>query len=151
MRTLILLVILGICGVWIYIYPPGWVTDPSWLNSLPYGSDVLAYFQPPKKVWLPPSPDTVYPTEWVTTDGKRYHHVKVVSVDADAVSILHSDGVSLVETSNLSSDLKKLVNYDPDLAAEAAALRREKENKDDQDFSAALQQKANQGQTNSTP
>lgn len=61
--------------------------------------------------------------DWTTTDGVVYHHVVVVKVEPDAVTILHQDGGALVPLTKLSPDLQKRFDYDPDVAVAAAAVR----------------------------
>src|ERR1700677_813702 len=66
--------------------------------------------------------------DWTTTDGKTYKHVKVLKVDADAVTILDEDGGALVPLSTLPAPLQKKFNYDPTKAAAAAAERASEDN-----------------------
>jgi beta-glucanase (GH16 family) len=61
--------------------------------------------------------------DWTTTDGKSYHDVHVVKVDADAVTILDSDGGALVPLAALPADLQQHFHYDPAKAKAAAEQR----------------------------
>jgi hypothetical protein len=70
--------------------------------------------------------------DWVTTDGKIYHDVLVVKVEADAVTILHNDGGALVPLDKLPPDLQKKFHYDPVKAKIAAQARAKQEAADAQ-------------------
>jgi len=76
------------------------------------------------RVFVPPSP---LPSQsawtWTTSDGKTYHNVIIEKVEADRVSIFYDQGSAVIETAVLSPDLQRLLNYDPDLAAETIAAR----------------------------
>jgi len=76
------------------------------------------------KVFVPPSP---LPSQsawtWTTSDGKTYHNVIIEKVDADRVSIFYDQGSAVIDISQLSPDIQRLLNYDPDLAAEAISAR----------------------------
>jgi len=61
--------------------------------------------------------------DWTTTDGKVYKDVKVVKLEADAVTILHQDGGALVPLASLPPALQQRFNYDPEKAKAAAAER----------------------------
>jgi len=80
--------------------------------------------KPKRKPFVPPNP---IPQEanwtWVTTDGKVYQHVKIVKIEADCVTILHSDGGARIDTSTLPAHLQRQLNYDPAMAQDASAQR----------------------------
>ncbi len=61
--------------------------------------------------------------DWKTTDGVIYQNVKVLKVEADAVTILDSNGGALVSLAKLPADLQKRFNYDPAQAQAAADAR----------------------------
>ncbi len=71
--------------------------------------------------------------DWQTTDGKTYQEVKVIKVEADAVTILYRDGGARVSLSVLPADLQQKFHYDPE-KAEAAALKYAAEMKSSQAF-----------------
>jgi hypothetical protein len=89
----------------------------------------------PKKVWVRPSIPSQEHWTWNTTDGKTYNEVKVVKIEADAVTILHSEGGGLITMDRLPDDLQKQFNYDADLAQEAAHARLQMESQDAQALS----------------
>ncbi len=68
--------------------------------------------------------------DWTTTDGKVYQDVKVIHSEPDAVTILHHDGGALVPIANLTPDLQKRFNYDPDKAQAAADHRAKSDDAD---------------------
>ena len=79
---------------------------------------------PKPTVWAPPPPDRVYPNEWIAvTDGTKYENIKVLFVEPDRVTVSCDQGTVLIQISTLSSDVQKQLNYDPDLAGQAAAKR----------------------------
>jgi len=49
--------------------------------------------------------------------------VIIEKVDADRVSIFYDQGSAVIDISQLSPDIQRLLNYDPDLAAEAISAR----------------------------
>jgi hypothetical protein len=51
--------------------------------------------------------------DWITTDGKTYKDVKVVTTEADAVTIIDNDGGARIPLVMLSPDLQKRFNYNP--------------------------------------
>ena len=76
----------------------------------------------PDTPWVPPAVIPAQPNwTWTTTDGKVYHNVKIVRIDAACVTIVHSDGGGRVPISTLSADMQKYFNYDPAAAAKADA------------------------------
>lgn len=82
----------------------------------------------PVKTWTPPTEIPAQPNwKWTTSDGKVYENVKVVKIEADCVTILHSHGGGRVPISTLPQDLQNLFNYDPDAAAKAAAIHDQEE------------------------
>lgn len=58
--------------------------------------------------------------DWTTSDGKSYHDIKVVRVEADAVTILDSDGGARISLAILSPELQQKFHYDPAKAALSA-------------------------------
>jgi FKBP-type peptidyl-prolyl cis-trans isomerase len=73
--------------------------------------------------------------DWVTSDGTTYKDVKVLKVDADAVTIIDQDGGALVPLAKLGPVLQKRFGYDPAKAKVAA----EERDKADMDNIKALQ------------
>jgi hypothetical protein len=61
--------------------------------------------------------------DWKTADGRAYPDVTVIKSEPDAVTILYRDGGALVPLAQLSPDLQRRFNYNPDRAAKAAAAR----------------------------
>jgi len=77
------------------------------------------------KSWTPPDVLPAQPNwTWTTSEGQTYQNVVVTEVEPDTVSITHANGVAHVPIANLSSDIQKLLNYDP---VAAAAFRAEKD------------------------
>lgn len=82
----------------------------------------------PTKPWTAPTSFPAQPNwTWSMSNGKVYHNVKITMVQADAVTILHDEGGALVPMSDLTPELQKQLNYDPEAAAEVAALRQKSE------------------------
>lgn len=77
-----------------------------------------------KKVFVAPDP---LPKQdnwtWIANDGKSYEKVRITKVEADAVTILDSDGGARIDISLLPTDIQQQLNYDPELAKEAAEYR----------------------------
>ncbi len=65
--------------------------------------------------------------DWKTLGGETYHEVQVIKVEPDAITILHRDGGARVSIWNLSPELQKRFNYDPDKALAAADARAKKD------------------------
>jgi hypothetical protein len=110
-------------------------------------SDVPEYggkaFAPP--VTLPAQPSWT----WATVDGKHvYKNVIVCKVEADCVTILDDDGGSRVDIANLPPDIQQQLNYDPNLAAQAAEARQEQEQSSQAALAAERQQTADIAQKN---
>ncbi len=61
--------------------------------------------------------------DWTTTDGTVYQDVKVIKIEADAVTILYRDGGLLLPMNKLPPDLQKRLNYDAETAKAAAKQR----------------------------
>jgi hypothetical protein len=61
--------------------------------------------------------------DWATSDGKVYKDVRVVKVEADAVTIIHHDGGALVPLATLPANLQQRFGYDPDKAKAASNAR----------------------------
>jgi hypothetical protein len=72
------------------------------------------------KVFVPPDPLPEQPNWTWTVLGKDYHNVVVTKVEADCVHIIYDGGVVTLNTSDLSPDLQKMFNYDPQTAALAS-------------------------------
>jgi len=72
------------------------------------------------KVFIPPDPLPAQPNWTWTVLGRDYRNVVVTKVEADAVSITYDGGIGTVNTSDLTPDLQKMFNYDPELAAAAS-------------------------------
>jgi hypothetical protein len=83
--------------------------------------------------------------DWTTTDGKSYKSVTVVKVEADAVTILDSDGGALVPLQSLPSDLQKRFHYDPTKAKAAAQARKSDDIRSEQAMDKEVAQKQVQG------
>lgn len=64
-----------------------------------------------------------YAEDWTTTDGKVYKDVKVMKLEADAVTILYREGGALVPLATLSPALQEKFHYDPDKARAATFAR----------------------------
>jgi hypothetical protein len=62
--------------------------------------------------------------DWTTTDGVVYQDVKVIKIEADAVTILYRDGGLLLPLNKLPPELQKRLNYDAEMA-KAAQKRRD--------------------------
>jgi thioredoxin-related protein len=90
-------------------------------------SDLTSVFHPDATApdapaWTPPATLPQQPNwTWTTSTGLTYHDVKVVRVEADAVTIVHADGGGRIRISTLPPDLQKLFNYDPVAAGKSAA------------------------------
>lgn len=91
-------------------------------DSLGTISQWFAQAVPTKPVWTAPV-NPQYPSEWTTTDGQKFSKVKVTLMEADAVTIMHSAGVSVIDLAVLPPDLQRTFNYIPE-CAQAAALKR---------------------------
>lgn len=61
--------------------------------------------------------------DWTTLDGKSYRGVKVVKVEADAVTILDADGGALIPLVDLPPALRSRFHYDAAQAQLAAQTR----------------------------
>jgi hypothetical protein len=61
--------------------------------------------------------------DWTTTDGTVYQDVRVIKIEADAVTILYRDGGLLLPLNKLPPDLQKRLNYDAQMAKAAAKQR----------------------------
>ena len=73
--------------------------------------------------------------DWTTTDGVVYQDVKVIKIEADAVTILYRDGGLLLPLNKLPPALQKRLNYDADMAKAAQKRRADLE----KESAAALQ------------
>jgi hypothetical protein len=78
--------------------------------------------------------------DWKTIDGKIYLQIKVIKVEADAVTIFYRDGGARIPLIMLPEDLQKKFNYQPALAKAAADAR------DEADFENARALRAEQQQ-----
>jgi hypothetical protein len=85
--------------------------------------------------------------DWKTSDGKTYQDVKVVKVEADAVTILDSEGGARIDLSKLPVDLQKRFNYDPAKAKVAADARAQDEIQSEEAIESERNQVAAQKQT----
>ena len=82
----------------------------------------------PQKIFNPPATLPAQPDwTWTSTDGHIYKNVVVAKVEADCVTILDDDGGARVDIGTLPPDIQKQLNYDPELAAQAAAERQKQE------------------------
>lgn len=88
----------------------------------------------------PTPPSTPAPENW-TVNGKDYHNVTVGEVEADRVHITYDGGIGTVMLADLTPELKKRFNYDPDAAKAAAAQEAAREAASDLEV-----QRANQTQ-----
>jgi hypothetical protein len=61
--------------------------------------------------------------DWTTINGKVYPQVRVIKVDADAVTILYRDGGAMIPLLLLPEELQKKFHYDPAIAKAAADAR----------------------------
>ncbi len=61
--------------------------------------------------------------DWTTLDGRSYHGVKVVKVEADAVTILDDEGGALIPLAKLPPELHTRFHYDEAKARVAASTR----------------------------
>jgi hypothetical protein len=98
---------------------------------------------------------TVVPSDITTRDGATYKHAEVTGVDADGLSITHSNGVTKVPFDNLPDALQKQYNYDPakvaadrkmreDAAAEMAAARQREWDRMEQEARVKFEEQARQ-------
>jgi hypothetical protein len=71
-------------------------------------------------------------------NGRDYHNVKVTEVDADRVHITYDGGIGTVMIADLTPELKKRFNYDPDAAKQALAEREKQEAQSDAELAAEL-------------
>jgi chromosome segregation ATPase len=69
-----------------------------------------------QKEFVPPDPIPAQPNWNWTVDGKDYHNVVITQVEADIVHITYDGGLGTVNTSDLTPDIQKMLNYDPQLA-----------------------------------
>jgi hypothetical protein len=60
---------------------------------------------------------------WLASDGKIYNNVVITKIEADRVTVRNSDGEATINIALLPYSIQKLLNYDPELAAQAAAKR----------------------------
>jgi hypothetical protein len=72
------------------------------------------------KVFTPPEPIPAQANWTWTVQGKDYHNVVVTKVEADTVSIMYDGGMGRINTSDLTPDLQKMFNYDPQASALAS-------------------------------
>ena len=70
-------------------------------------------------------PTALLAEDWKTTDGMVYKDVRVIRVEADAITIIYRDGGALVPLFKLPHDLQDRFDYDP-VKAKAAAEARSK-------------------------
>ncbi len=68
------------------------------------------------KVFIPPDPIPAQANWTWTVLGRDYNNVKVTKVEADSVSIMYDGGMGRVNQSDLTPDLQKMFNYDPQAA-----------------------------------
>jgi hypothetical protein len=66
---------------------------------------------------------SAFAEDWMTTDGTKYENVKVIRVEADAVTILYKDGGALVPLFKLPPPLQQRFKYDPKKAKAAMEAR----------------------------
>ena len=93
-------------------------------SSNPPGTEAGAN---PLKTFVAPNPFPKRPN-WVwKVSGNDYTNVVVQKVEADCVTITHSQGGARLDIAQLDPEIQKLLNYDPDLAAQAAAKRKDDE------------------------
>jgi hypothetical protein len=101
--------------------PPVIASTPS-LSLVPVPTLAPTPVPTPQQGWVAPPANTIYPSEWKTTDGKTYKNVQVVKVEPDRVTISYDEGdTCMVPIDTLPLDIKKLLNYDPVEAGKAAA------------------------------
>jgi hypothetical protein len=79
------------------------------------------------KVFVPPDPLPAQANWTWTVLGQDYHNVVVTKVEADKVHIMYDGGIGSLNLADLTPDLQKMFNYDPQAAAltshqKAAAL-----------------------------
>lgn len=65
----------------------------------------------------------VYGEDWKTSDGKTYEDIKVIKVEADAITIIYKEGGALVPLAKLPPAIQTKFAYDPVKAKEAADAR----------------------------
>jgi len=66
---------------------------------------------------------SAFAEDWMTTDGTKYENVKVLRVEADAVTILYKDGGALIPLFKLPPPLQQRFKYDPNKAKAAMEAR----------------------------
>jgi hypothetical protein len=75
------------------------------------------------KAYVPPNP-LPQQADWTwTVNGKDYMNVVVVQVKGEVVEITFDGGDTSFNLSDLPPDLKKVFNYDPELAAAVAKAK----------------------------
>jgi len=103
------------------------------------------------KVFIPPDPLPARPNWTWTVSGKDYANVVITKVEADFVSITYDLGSGRIDISLLPPDIQKLLNYNPDLAAQAAIERGKEEVASDASLNLAMQQAAINKQSEQAP
>lgn len=76
--------------------------------------------QPTVKVFFPPDPLPAQANWTWTVLGRDYRNVVVTKVEADTVSIMYDGGMGRINQSDLTPELQKMMNYDPQAAALAS-------------------------------
>lgn len=80
-----------------------------------------------QREFVPPYPLPAQPNWTWSIQGKDYNNVVVTRAEADRVHISYTGGVGTLNTSDLTPEIQKQLNFDPEFAAKAA-----KERADDQ-------------------
>lgn len=94
---------------------------PAW--AAPSGDGSQA-FNPNPQAFVPPSPLPAHP-RWTWDVGNReFADVIVTHVDADMVTITSNSGPAQIDIALLPTEIRRELNYDPVLAAQATAARK---------------------------
>jgi hypothetical protein len=79
------------------------------------------------RVFIPPNPIPAQPNWTWSVLGKTYTNVVIRKVEAECVTITHDSGGGRIDISLLPADIQKMLNYDPELAAQTATEKRKEE------------------------
>ena len=95
-------------------------------------------------VFVPPNPLPAQANWTWNVKGKQYTNVVVTKVEADQVHIMYDGGVGAIDIADLTPDLQKMLNYDPQLAMQAIKARADDQAKIDAQQATLAAQQAKQ-------